>query len=79
MVTQLPDTPEFEHGFTDPQLQRVFLAAMLRAWQEHFENANLSVHNTTIQEIRTYMEKQSAKDPFVPKNKQQGNNERGEH
>ena len=78
MATQLPDAPDFEHGFTELQLKRVFLAAMPRAWQENFENANLTVHNTTVQDIRTYMDKQSAKDLFVPRNKSKDNNDRGE-
>ncbi len=71
MATRLTDAPEFENGLSELQLRRVFLAAMPRTWQEHFENANLSVHNTTIQEIRTYMDKRSAKNPVVPKNKRE--------
>ncbi len=67
MATQLPDAPEFENRLSELQLKQVFLAAMPTTWQEHFENANLSVHNTTIQEIRIYMDKKSANVPICPK------------
>lgn len=42
---------------------------MPRSWQNNFENASLTVYNTTLQSMRAYMDKQSVKDPFVPKNK----------
>ncbi len=74
MAIQLPDALEFDQGFSDLQLRRVFLAAMPSSWQDHLEDANLDVDNTTIEETRNYMDKQSNKDPFNPKNKDKGNN-----
>ena len=53
---------------------------MPRSWQNNFENANLSVHNATIKEMRTYFDKQALKDPFIPKdnkNSNTSNNQRG--
>src|SRR5688572_19922577 len=40
---------------------------MPKKWQENFENANLMEKTTTIQQIQSYMQKQSLKNPFVPK------------
>ena len=78
LATQLSNRPAVDTGFNDLQLKRVFLAAMPKAWQENFENANLTVHNTIIQDMRTYMDRQSIKDPFVPRNNQGNNNDRGQ-
>ena len=69
MATQLPNVPEDEEGFSDQQLRRVFLSAMPRTWQDNFENASLTIYNSTLQEIRTYMDRQSVKDPYVPRAK----------
>ncbi len=69
MAIQLLDAPEFEQGLSDLQLRRVFFAAMPSSWQDHFEDANFDVDNTTIEDIKNYMDKQSNKDLFIPKNK----------
>jgi hypothetical protein len=58
MATQLPNAPAKEPGFTDLQMRRQFLFAMPPSWQNNFENANLTVHNTTLPEIRHYMDRQ---------------------
>ena len=67
MVAQLPRAPEDDPGFTEDQLARIYLLAMPHAWQNNFENANLSVHTTTLSGIRRYMDMQALKDPYVPK------------
>ncbi len=74
IAIQQPDAPEFEQGFLDLQL----LVAMPSSWQDHFKDTNLDVDNTTIEEIRNYLDKQSNKNPFIPKNKDKGNNDRVE-
>jgi hypothetical protein len=73
MVAQLPGAPEDEPAFSDIQMHCQFLFAMPRPWQDKFENTNLTVQNSTLQDILHYMDKQSLKDPFVP-NKGGSNN-----
>ena len=73
LATQLPDAPNLG-GFNADQFKRQYLHAMPRAWQDNFENANMTIHNCTIQQIRQYMDRQHMKDPFVPRNKPTGNN-----
>ena len=55
LAAQLPDAPD-NGGFSDEQLRRVFLLAMPKKWQDNFEDANLTVHNTTLADMRMYMD-----------------------
>ncbi len=70
MVQELPGAPNgaaaglFGAGFTDRHLRRIFLHAMPPAWQSTFEDADKSVTDTSLNAMRTYFDKQYAKDPY---------------
>jgi hypothetical protein len=64
MVQELPGAPLADPGFSDMQLRRIYLHAMPIAWQSTFEDANKSVADTPLNAMRTYFDKQHAKDPY---------------
>ena len=75
IVKELPGAPDNGAGFTDHELRRIYLHAMPKSWQNKFEDADKTIQGTTLGEMRNYFEKQSMKDPFIPRNNSQhGNN-----
>ena len=70
MVKQFPDAPEPTKtaGLSADELERVYYKVMPKKWQDNFDNANLRVSTASIGEIKSYMQRQAVKDPFVPKN-----------
>lgn len=69
MVKQLSGAPAdaANAGFTDEQLKHRFWYAMLKSWIDYFDNANMTLANSSLADIKTYTDKQSIKDPFVEK------------
>jgi hypothetical protein len=63
--TMVQDLPGSTGGFTDIQLRRIFLHAMPAHWQSKFQDANKTSTDTTLNEMRTYFEKQHARDPYT--------------
>jgi hypothetical protein len=64
MVQELPGAPDTNAGFTDTQLRRIYLHAMPLPWQSKFEDADKAVADTSLNAMRTYFDKQHAKDPY---------------
>ena len=65
---QLPYDLATYAGFSYLQLKIYFVLAMAKARQDNFENANMSVYDYELFDIRSLMYKQSKKFSFVPKN-----------
>jgi hypothetical protein len=63
--------------FSDAEMRRLFLHSMPNAWQDKFEDASKTTHNTTLHEIQDYMQRQSEKDPYKPNSKGKNNNING--
>ena len=77
----LPNAPANTPVFQDEERRRLFLKAMPSAWQEKFDDANLSVETETLNEMVIYFDKVQNNNPFVSKNdaNNNGNNNSGNH
>ena len=64
VVQELPGAPNVDAGFGDTHLRQIFLHTMTPAWQSTFEDADKSVTDTSLNAMRTYFDKQHAKDPY---------------
>ena len=73
-LPSLPGAPDDHAELTEPEIRRIYLAAMPKMWQGKFEDANMTAANSTLVEIQDYMEKQANKDPFDPNRKSGKNN-----
>jgi hypothetical protein len=64
MVQELSGAPNAGPGFSDKQLRIIHLHAMPVQWQSKFEDADRTVADTSLNAMRTYFDKQQAKDPY---------------
>jgi len=60
---QLPDAPAIA-GFDDMERKRCFKNAMPLAWQDKFDDANLSIEVEALNDMRAYFDNQHLRNPF---------------
>ena len=70
MLKELPGAPAEldDAGFEETELKKIYLSAMPKQWRQNFVNANLTVFNTSLINMRNYFYKQAKLDPYVEKN-----------
>ena len=65
LLAELPSAPADNPGFSDMELRRIFLQAMPKHWQEKFADADKTIRDTDLKQMRSYFDRQCVKDPFI--------------
>ena len=77
---QLPDAPLADAGFQEIERRRIYYSAMPYAWTEKFDDANMTVEDETLGDMRAYFDKLHIRDPYEPRksnDNQKGNSTSG--
>jgi hypothetical protein len=67
LLSFLPGAPDKNPGLDNEELKETYYSSMPIAWQGKFEDANLTAHGSSVDEIRSYMKLQAKNDPFTGK------------